>query len=165
MLKRIFAYFALSLIVTCAAAQKHPWLEQQDSATRAMLEQYGASEEYLSMQDKMLEIENQSDRAAKEENQTRLIILGISLLAAAWPVISGIRMISNSENKTRGGVIAAIGILLAGAGVLFALNYGTLMLRHKEPALFNFLFALIFVIALIVVAILMLRKDNSSKSN
>ena len=165
MLKRIFAYLALSLIVTCAAAQKHPWLEQQDSATRAMLEQYGASEEYLSMQDQMLEIENQSNRAAEQERQTKLIILGISLLAALWPVISGIRMISNSENKTRGGVIAAIGILLAGAGVLFALNYGTLMLRHKEPALFNLLFAFIFVIALIVVAILMLRKDNSSKSN
>lgn len=163
MLKKLFTYFALTLIVTCVFAQEHPWLEQQDSATRAMLEQYGASEEFLSMQDKMLEIENQSDRAAKEENRSRLIILGISLLAAAWPIISGIRMLSQTENKTRGGVIASIGILLAGSGVLFALNYGTLMLRHKEPALFNFLFALIFVIALIVVAILMLRKDPPKK--
>ena len=163
MLKKLFAYFALTLIVTCVFAQEHPWLEQQDSATRAMLEQYGASEEYLSMQDKMLEIENQSDRAAKEENRSRLIILGISLLAAAWPIISGIRMLSQTENKTRGGVIASIGILLAGSGVLFALNYGTLMLRHKEPALFNFLFALFFVVAIIVVAILMLRKNPPRK--
>ena len=163
MLKRLFAYFVLSLIVTCVFAQEHPWLEQQDSATRAMLEQYGASEEFLSMQDQMLEIENQSDRAAQKENQTRLVILGISLLVALWPVISGIRMLSQTENKTRGGVIASIGILLAGAGVLFALNYGTLMLRHKEPALFNFLFALIFVVAIIVVAILMLRKDPPKK--
>lgn len=163
MLKKTIAYIALSLIVTCVLAQEHPWLEQQDSATRAMLEQYGASEEYLSMQDQMLEIENQSDRAAQKENQTRLVILGISLLVALWPVISGIRMLSQTENKTRGGVIASIGILLAGAGVLFALNYGTLMLRHKEPALFNFLFALIFVVAIIVVAILMLRKDSPKK--
>ena len=163
MLKKTIAYIALSLIVTCVLAQEHPWLEQQDSATRAMLEQYGASEEYLSMQDQMLEIENQSDRAAQKENQTRLFILGISLLVALWPVISGIRMLSQTENKTRGGVIASIGILLAGAGVLFALNYGTLMLRHKEPALFNFLFALIFVVAIIVVAILMLRKDPPKK--
>ena len=163
MLKKTVAYIALSLIVTCVLAQEHPWLEQQDSATRAMLEQYGASEEFLSMQDQMLEIENQSDRAAQKENQTRLVILGISLLVALWPVISGIRMLSQTENKTRGGVIASIGILLAGAGVLFALNYGTLMLRHKEPALFNFLFALIFVVAIIVVAILMLRKDPPKK--
>ena len=163
MLKKTIAYIALSLIVTCVLAQEHPWLEQQDSATRAMLEQYGASEEYLSMQDQMLEIENQSDRAAQKENQTRLFILGISLLVALWPVISGIRMLSQTENKTRGGVIASIGILLAGAGVLFALNYGTLMLRHKEPGLFNFLFALFFVIALIVLAILMLRKDPPKK--
>ena len=163
MLKKTIAYIALSLIVTCVLAQEHPWFEQQDSATRAMLEQYGASEEYLSMQDQMLEIENQSDRAAQKENQTRLVILGISLLVALWPVISGIRMLSQTENKTRGGVIASIGILLAGAGVLFALNYGTLMLRHKEPALFNFLFALIFVVAIIVVAILMLRKDPPKK--
>ena len=163
MLKKTIAYIALSLIVTCVLAQEHPWLEQQDSATRAMLEQYGASEEYLSMQDQMLEIENQSDRAAQKENQTRLFILGISLLVALWPVISGIRMLSQTENKIRGGVIASIGILLAGAGVLFALNYGTLMLRHKEPALFNFLFALIFVVAIIVVAILMLRKDPPKK--
>ena len=163
MLKKTIAYIALSLIVTCVLAQEHPWLEQQDSATRAMLEQYGASEEFLSMQDQMLEIENQSDRAAQKENQTRLVILGISLLVALWPVISGIRMLSQTENKTRGGVIASIGILLAGAGVLFALNYGTLMLRHKEPALFNFLFALIFVVAIIVVAILMLRKDPPKK--
>ena len=163
MLKKTIAYIALSLIVTCVLAQEHPWLEQQDSATRAMLEQYGASEEYLSMQDQMLEIENQSDRAAQKENQTRLVILGISLLVALWPVISGIRMLSQTENKTRGGVIASIGILLAGAGVLFALNYGTLMLRHKEPALFNLLFALIFVVAIIVVAIFMLRKDPPKK--
>ena len=163
MLKKLFAYLTLTLMVTCVFAQEHPWLEQQDSATRAMLEQYGASEEYLSMQDQMLEIENQSDRAAQKENQTRLVILGISLLVALWPVISGIRMLSQTENKTRGGVIASLGILIAGAGVLFALNYGTLMLRHKEPGLFNFLFALIFVVAIIVVAVLMLRKDPPKK--
>ncbi len=163
MLKKTIAYIAISLIVTCVLAQEHPWLEQQDSATRAMLEQYGASEEYLSMQDQMLEIEKQSDRAAQKENQTRLVILGISLLVALWPVISGIRMLSQTENKTRGGVIASIGILLAGAGVLFALNYGTLMLRHHEPQLFNSLLALAVVIAILVLAILMLRKDPPKK--
>ena len=150
---------ALALLGTSVIAQEHPWLEKQDSATRAMLEMYGASEEYLAMQDKMDEIVEQSEQAEQSERRTRLFIIGISSLVALWPVVSGIRMFSRAENKTRGGMLAAIGVLLAGAGVLFAFNYGTLMLRHKEPHLFNLILAFGIVIAIVVLAMLMLRKD------
>ena len=124
-----------------------------------MLEQYGATEEYLNMQDKMDEIMTQSEQAEQNERKAQFIIIGISLLVALWPVMSGIKMLSRTEDRTRGGMLAAIGILLLGAGVLFALNYGTLMFRHKAPELFNLLLAFGIVIAIVVLAILMLRKD------
>ena len=160
MMKRLlFILSAFLLLAACAIAQEHPWLEKQDSATRAMLEMYGATEEYLAMQDQMDEIMEQSEQAEQNERRTQLIIIGISLLVALWPVVSGIRTFSQVENKTRGGMLVAIGILLLGAGVLFAFNYGTLMLRHKEPHLFNLILAFGIVIAIIVLAVLMLRKD------
>ena len=95
----------------------------------------------------------------QDERRAQLIIIGISLLAALWPIASGIRMLSRAEERTRGGMLAAIGILLLGAGILFAFNYGTLMLRHKEPELFNLILAFGIVIAIAVLAIAMLRKD------
>lgn len=158
-MRKLYGLLALALLGTSVIAQEHPWLEKQDSATRAMLEMYGASEEYLAMQDKMDEIVEQSEQAEQSERRTRLFIIGISSLVALWPVVSGIRMFSRAENKTRGGMLAAIGVLLAGAGVLFAFNYGTLMLRHKEPHLFNLILAFGIVIAIVVLAMLMLRKD------
>lgn len=158
-MRKLYVLLALALLGSSVIAQEHPWLEKQDSATRAMLEMYGASEEYLAMQDKMDEIVEQSEQAEQSERRTRLFIIGISSLVALWPVVSGIRTFSKVENKTRGGMLVAIGILLLGAGVLFAFNYGTLMLRHKEPHLFNLILAFGIVIAIIVLAVLMLRKD------
>ena len=147
------------LFVSAAAQTEHPWREKQDSATKAMLEQYGATEEYLDMQDKMDEILTQSVQSEQNERRAQLIIIGISLLVALWPVMLGIKMFSRTEDRTRGGMLAAIGILLLGAGLLFAFNYGTLMLRHKAPELFNLLLAFGIVIAIVVLAILMLRKE------
>ncbi len=150
---------AVLLLAACAAAKEHPWLEKQDSATRAMLEMYGATEEYLAMQDQMDAIIEQAEQTAKNERRTQAVILVISLAVALWPVVSGIRTFSKIENRTRGGMLVAIGILLLGAGVLFAFNYGALMFRHKEPHLFNLILAFGIVIAIIVLAVLMLRKD------
>ena len=159
-MKRVLISALLALLFFSAAAQAgHPWLEKQDSATRAMLEQYGATEEYLNMQDKMDEIMTVSEQAEQDERRAQLIIIGISLLAALWPVASGIRMLSRTEERTRGGMLAAIGILLLGVGILFAFNYGTLMLRHKEPELFNLILTLGIVIAIAVLAIVLLRKN------
>ena len=159
-MKSLFVSAILALLFVSATAQtEHPWMEKQDSATKAMLEQYGATEEYLNMQDKMDEIMTQSEQAEQNERKAQFIIIGISLLVALWPLMSGIKMLANAENRTRGGMLAAIGILLLGAGVLFAFNYGTLMFRHKAPELFNLLLAFGIVIAIVVLAILMLRKD------
>ena len=136
------------------------WLERQDSATRAMLEMYGATEEYLDMQDQADRILEDSEQAQKRERNARLIIIGVSLLAAVWTFVSGIRTIRQAEGKTRGGMILAIGVLLLGCAGIFAFNYGVLLFRHKAPDAFNLLMAFGIVIALIVLAVVMLRKKR-----
>lgn len=158
-MRKLLVLSVLALLGIFAAAQEHPWLEKQDSATRAMLEMYGATEEYLAMQDQMDAIIEQAEQTEKNERRTQAVILVISLAVALWPVVSGIRTFSKIENRTRGGMLVAIGILLLGAGVLFAFNYGALMFRHKEPHLFNLILAFGLVIAIVVLAVLMLRKD------
>ena len=150
-MRKLLVLSVLALLGIFAAAQEHPWLEKQDSATRAMLEMYGATEEYLAMQDQMDAIIEQAEQTEKNERRTQAVAL--------WPVVSGIRTFSKIENRTRGGMLVAIGILLLGAGVLFAFNYGALMFRHKEPHLFNLILAFGLVIAIVVLAVLMLRKD------
>lgn len=159
MKKILIVLFIFVLLSACAAAQRqHPWLEKQDSSTRAMLEQYGATEEYLKMQDEMDRIIQNQEQAEQKERSTRLIIIGVSLLAAVWTFVSGIRTFRQAEGKTRGGMIIAISILIAGCGVIFAFNYGVLMFRHKAPEAFNLILAFGIVIALLILAIILLRK-------
>ena len=159
----IIVLFTLTALAACAVAQEHPWLEKQDSATRAMLEMYGATEEYLAMQDQMDEIMEQSEQAERRERNARLIIIGVSLLAAVWTFVSGIRTFRQAEGKTRGGVILAIGVLLLGCAGIFAFNYGVLLFRHKTPDAFNLLMSFGIVIALLVLAVVMLKKNKDSR--
>lgn len=163
-MRKLFVFSVSALLVVFAAAQeKHPWLEKQDSTTRAMLEQYGATEEYLDMQDEMDRIVENGEEAARKERNTRLAIIAVSLLAAAWTFVVGIRTFRQAERKTRGGVIMAIGILILGCVVIFAFNYGIMIFRHNSPGAFNYLMAVGIVLALLVVAVLMLKKNPPKK--
>jgi uncharacterized membrane-anchored protein len=143
------------------------WLERQDSATRAMLEMYGATEEYLAMQAQMDDIVAQQERTEQKRKTQNLLIIALSLIIALIPTVAVIRMAVQGKfrNPTAGGILRAVLILLAGGVVLFALNYGWFYLRANYGQEMNKVLAGLIVVGLVVLAIVMMRKDKPEKKD
>ncbi len=138
------------------------WLERQDSATRAMLEMYGATEEYLAMQAQMDDIVAQQERAEAAKKSRNRIIALISLAVALVPTIVVIRMAIQGkfEKPSIGAMISAAVVLILGGALLFALNFGWLQLRVNYGREMNIVLAALIVVALTVVAIVFMRKNK-----
>ena len=143
------------------------WLERQDSATRAMLEMYGATEEYLAMQAQMDDIVAQQERTEQKRKTQNLLIIALSLIIALIPTVAVIRMAVQGKfrNPTAGGILRAVLILLAGGVVLFALNFGWFYLRVNYSDEMNKILAGLIVIGLVVLAIVLMRRNKDSGSS
>ena len=138
------------------------WLERQDSSTRAMLEMYGATDEYLEMQAQMDEIVAQEERAEQQKKTQNLLIIALSLIIALIPTAAIIRMAVQGKFRGAGagGILKAVLILLAGGVVLFALNYGWFYLRVNYSQEMNKVLAGLIVVGLVVLAVVFMRKDK-----
>ena len=176
-MRQLFLAFLSILAVSCAAAYAdgqssdkksagRAWLERQDSSTRAMLEMYGATNEYLEMQAQMDEIVEQHARTEKQKKTQNRLIIALSLIVALVPVMAVIRMAAQGKFQKPGSraILKAILVLLAGGAVLFALNYGWLYLRANAAAEMNYVLSALIVIGLLVLAIVWLRKDKTDKN-
>ena len=165
-MKRPISFILLiNLLLFCAVgtAQEtadHPWLEQQDSATREMLKTYGADEAFLSAQDRMMENERLVEEARQKERRTQSLFLVLSALVALYPAGKAIAMARKGELKAYGaaGVVAFAFAILLGSAVLFAVNYGWLTLQYKMGDSLYFPISILFVLGLILSAIVLLKK-------
>ena len=173
-MRHIILAFIAVLAVSCAAAYAEgeqpdkksagrAWLERQDSSTRAMLEMYGATDEYLEMQAQMDDIVAQEERTEQQKKTQNLLIITLSLIIALIPTVAVIRMAVQGKFKEAGagGIIRAVLILLAGGTVLFALNFGWFYLRVNYAQEMNKVLAGLIVAGLVVLAIVMMRKEKT----
>ena len=153
----------LMLASYCAIAQEkvHPWLEQQDSATIEMLKAYGADEEYFAMQDRILEIENQAEQTKKQQKRARTVFLLLSVLGAATPTVRAIKLVRKGQLKSTeaGGAFVFSLVILICCGILFAINYGWLTLRHEWGDALNLPIAILLIASLILSLVLKRKKD------
>ena len=172
-MRRVILAFVTVLAMSCAAAYAdgqssdkksagRAWLERQDSSTRAMLEMYGATDEYLAMQAQMDDIVAQEERAEQHRKTQNLLLIVLSLIIALIPTVSIIRMAVQGRFRDAGagGILRAVLILLAGGAVLFALNFGWFYLRVNYSDEMNKVLAALIVVGLVVLALVMMRKDK-----
>lgn len=155
------AWLLLSMILSGAQQpHNHPWLEQQDSTTRELLETYGASEEFLAMHDRMLENERVVEEAQKRERRTKTIFIIISAIAALYPAAKSLSLVGGGKKKGKGsaGILFFSLMILLGCAVLFAVNYGWLMLNHKFGESLYFPISFLFVATVVLCCIVALRK-------
>lgn len=124
----------LMQILVCSAEEKHhPWLEAQPKETQEMVRQYGASEEWLDAHDRMYADLQCMEKRQREEKRRDMAALIGSIAIAFFPTFRIVNMVRSGELtvKDRKSVLSAAAILLVGAIVLFAFNYGIYLLRTK----------------------------------
>lgn len=110
---------------------------------------------------KQLEQEIQAARAADKAKKTMALAVAL-LIGFIPPFAVGQRIIREKTWKENpGGTARALGAALAGGCVLFALNYGVILLKIKMGDAFNTALAFLIVGALIVGSIYLLRKKDS----
>lgn len=107
-----------------------------------------------------LEQEIQAARAADKARKT--MALAVALLIGFIPpfAVGRKRIREKTRKENPGGTARALGVALAGGGVLFALNYGVFLLKIKMGDSFNPALAFLIVGALIVGSIYLLRKKG-----
>ena len=107
-----------------------------------------------------LEQEILAARAADKARKTMALAIAV-LIGLIPPFAVGRRMIREKTWKENsGGTARALGVALAGGGVLFALNYGVILLKIKMGDSFNPALAFLIVGALIAGSIFLLRKKG-----
>ena len=134
------------------------------AATQSPEELYG---EYITPETRsilerseLLEQEIQAARAADKARKTMALAVAL-LIGLIPPFAVGWRMIRGKTWKENpGGTARALGAAFAGGCVLFALNYGVILLKIKMGDTFNTSLAFLIVGALIVGSIYLLRKKG-----
>lgn len=107
-----------------------------------------------------LEQEIQAARAADKATKTMALTIAV-LIGLIPPFVVGRRIIREKTWKENpGGTARALGAALAGGFVLFALNYGVILLKIKMGDAFNLALAFLIVGALIAGSIFLLRKKG-----
>ena len=92
-----------------------------------------------------LEQEIQAARAADKATKTMALAIAV-LIGLIPPFAVGRRIIREKTWKENpGGTARALGAALAGGGVLFALNYGVILLKIKMGDAFNLALAFLIV--------------------
>jgi len=107
-----------------------------------------------------LEQEIQAARTADKAKKTMALAVAL-LIGLIPPFAVGRRMIRGKTWKENpGGTARALVVALAGGCVLFALNYGIILLKIKMGDAFNTALAFLIVGALIAGSIFLLRKKG-----
>ena len=107
-----------------------------------------------------LEQEILAARAADKARKTMALAVAL-LIGFIPPFVVGRRIIREKTWKENlGGTARALGAAFAGGGVLFALNYGVILLKIKMGDSFNQALAFLIVGALIAGSIYLLRKKG-----
>lgn len=108
-----------------------------------------------------LEQEIQAARAADKATKTMALAIAV-LIGLIPPFAVGWRIIREKTWKENPrGTARALGVVLAGGCVLFALNYGIILLKIKMGDAFNTALAFLIVGALITWSIYLLWKKGS----
>lgn len=107
-----------------------------------------------------LEQEIQAARAADKAMKT--VSFALALVIGLIPLFVVCRSMIRGKTwkENPGGTARALGVALAGGGVLFGLNYGVFLLKIKMGDAFNTALAFLIVGALIVGSIYLLRKKG-----
>ena len=107
-----------------------------------------------------LEQEIQAARAADKAKKT--MALAVALVIGLIPLFVVCRRMIRGKTwkENPGGTARALGVALAGGGVLFGLNYGVFLLKIKMGDAFNTALAFLIVGALIAGSIFLLRKKG-----
>ena len=107
-----------------------------------------------------LEQEILAARAADKARKTMALAIAV-LIGLIPPFAVGRRIIRGKTWKEKpGGIARALGAAFAGGGVLFALNYGVILLKIKMGDAFNPALASLIVGALIAGSIFLIRKKG-----
>ena len=107
-----------------------------------------------------LEQEIQAARAADKAKKT--MALAVALVIGLIPLFVVCRRMIRGKTwkENPRGTARALGVALAGGGVLFGLNYGVFLLKIKMGDAFNTALAFLIVGALIAGSIFLLRKKG-----
>ena len=142
----------LTLLAAWPAAAQSPeelYGEYITPETRAILERSA-----------QLEQEIQAARSSDKARKTTALAIAV-LIGLIPPFAVGRRMIRGKTWKENpGGTARALGVALAGGCVLFALNYGVILLKIKMGDAFNTALAFLIVGALVAGSIFLLRKKG-----
>ena len=135
-----------------ATSPEEMYSEYITPETSAVLEQFQKMEQDI-------------QEAEKASRARKTLILLISIAVGIIPLVSiGIKAVRGKTwQDNPGGTARALGVALAGGAVLFAFNYGILMLKLKMGDAFNTALAFILVAALIVGSVYLLRSGPKAK--
>lgn len=149
-MRRVF--LLLTLLSSLPATTQSPeelYGEYITPETRAILERSA-----------QLEQEIQAARAA--DKATKTVSFALALVIGLNPLFVVCRRMIRGKTwkENPRGTARALGVALAGGGVLFGLNYGVFLLKIKMGDAFNTALAFLLVGALIVGSIYLLRKKG-----
>lgn len=131
-------------------------------------EMYGSYDKdgkYRAMQEQLDQMNQQIAKAEKEKSEKQTIALWAAIAISLIPLGVIAKQIIGKrtwEDNPR-GTLQSLAIGLAGAAVLFGLNYGVLLLKIEYGSSFNTAFAVVIVLFLIGVAIYAVRKKDVKK--
>lgn len=108
-----------------------------------------------------LEQEIQAARSADKDMKTVSFVLALVIGLNPLFVVCRRMIRGKTWKENPGGTARALGVALAGGGVLFGLNYGVFLLKIKMGDAFNTALTFLIVGALIVGSIYLLRKKGS----
>ena len=108
------------------------------------------------------QLEQEIQAARADDKAKKTLALSVAILIGLIPIIAVARRILREKTwkENPGGAARALGVALAGGCVLFALNYGVILLKIKMGDAFNTALAFLIVGALIAGSIYLLRKKG-----
>jgi len=118
--------------------------------------------EQQEMLDKFEQLEQDIQAAEQRDAASKAWILLVSVAIGLIPVCAtGYKAVKARTWKDNpSGTVRAMGVSLLGGAVIFALNYGILLLKYRMGDAFNTSLAFILVIAIIAVAIWLMTKTD-----
>ena len=148
-------FLLLALLAAWSAAAQTPeelYQEYITPETQAIMERFQ-------------EAEKRTAEAEAAAGTRRKLVLSLSILIGLTPlaVICHKIIRGRTWKENPGGTVRALGAGLLGGAVLFALNYGILLLKIKMVDAFNTALAFLLVAAMIAGSIFLLRKKGDQK--
>ena len=147
----------ISLILTLFALQVLAAPAPED-----MYGDYDKDGKYRAMQEQVDQINQNIEKAEKEESDKQTMALWASILIGLIPLgYIGKQVISERTWKNNlSGTVQALAIGLAGSAILFGFNYGIFLLKIEYGSKFNNILAVALVLFLVIGSIYVLRKTK-----